>query len=209
MDVVERLPRSLRRALAVLAGAALFGVGVALADSAATSGESPKFVGRLSLAPGASVSIQSRPLNQFLNGSGEWKLVAGPFPTSGSGTFNYGTTPAVGAEYEAVAAAGQLLSKPIKVVVAPFIGVSAPRTVTAGRPFTIRATVRPARAVSAIDLETYVPRLKQWHPLAHVRPTRAGRAAVKVTLNPGKSLIRASVSARELAAPGFGSASSK
>ena len=36
MDVVERLPRSLRRALAVLAGAALFGVGVALADSAAT-----------------------------------------------------------------------------------------------------------------------------------------------------------------------------
>src|SRR5207302_1847785 len=144
----------------------------------------------------------SRPLNQFLNGTGEWTPVAGPFPTSGSGTFNYGTTPAAGAEYQAVAAAGQLLSKPVKIVVVPFIGVVAPKAVTAGRPFTVRATVTPAKAVSAVDFETYIPKLKQWHPLAHVRLTGSGRATATVTLSAGRSLLRVSVGARELAAPG-------
>lgn len=162
-------------------------------------GKSTQLVGRLSLQPGAAVSIQQRLLNRFGNGTGAWSVVAGPFPTSGTGVFSYGTTPSTGAEYEAVAAAGQLVSKPVEVGVTPFIAFTAPRRVKAGHVFTIRITVHPATATRTVDLEVYVPNQKRFHAVGHVRLTSAGSGVAHLSLPAGRALLRLAVTSSGIA----------
>jgi hypothetical protein len=171
-------------------------------------GQSTQLLGHLVLQPGAAVSIQQRPLNRYGNGNGVWTVVAGPFPTLGSGGFSYGTTPSASAEYEAVAAAGQLVSKPVKVGVTPFIAFTAPRRVKAGQVFTIRISVRPAKATRTVDLEAYVPRQKRFHALGHVRLTSAGKGVARVTLQAGRTTLRLAVPSSGMAT-GFVSGATK
>ena len=171
-------------------------------------GQSTQLLGHLVLQPGAAVSIQQRPLNRYGNGTGVWTVVAGPFPTLGSGGFSYGTTPSASAEYEAVAAAGQLVSKPIKVGVTPFVAFTAPRRVKAGQVFTIRVSIRPAKATRTVDLEAYVPKQKRFHALGHVRLTSAGTGVARLTLQPGRTMLRLSVPSSGIAT-GFVSGATK
>lgn len=162
-------------------------------------GQSTQLHGHLSLRPGAAVSIQQRPLNRYGNGTGAWSVVAGPFPTSGTGAFSYGTTPADGAEYEAVAAAGQLLSKPFSVRVTPSVGIVAPRRVKLGRPFTIRINVRPAMATRSVDLEAYVPNQKSWHAIGHVRVSAAGLGLAHTSVAAGRTQLRIAITGSTIA----------
>ena len=170
-------------------------------------GQAAQLLGKLSLAPGSAVTIQSRPLNKFLNGAGDWRDASRALTTGGSGEFSYRTTPTAGAEYQAVAAAGQLVSKPVKIAVAPVITVKAPIRAKVGQPVTVRVKVRPGDAASSVDLEQYVPRLKRWHAIAHLRLSH-GVAVTKLSVQSGRSLLRVSVTSRGLSAPGFSASSS-
>jgi hypothetical protein len=168
-------------------------------DGTVRFGQSTQLQGRLSLQPVGEVSIQQRPLNRFGNGSGAWSVVAGPFPTSGTGAFSYGATPAVGAEYEAVAAAGQLVSKPVTVLVTPAISVVAPKRIRVGRAFAIHINVSPPKATRSVDLEAYVPRLKRWHAIGHVALPAAGTAAVRMTVPAGTMRLRVAITGAGIA----------
>jgi hypothetical protein len=165
-----------------------------------TYGQSVQLQGSQSLGPGAQVSIQQRPLNQFGNGSGDWHVVAGPISTSSSGRFSYGVTPAAGAEYQAVAAAGQLLSNTVLLFVQPRIDVHAPRRARVGRAVDLRVSVRPANAARSVDLEGYIPRLKRWHVIGRVSLSRAGAGGARLVVQAGTARMRFSIGSTAVAA---------
>lgn len=172
-----------------------------------TYGASAQLDGRLTLRPGAEVTIVARHLNIYGNGTGEWTPVAGPLATTGHGAFSYGTMPRAGAEYAAHAAAGQLLSKPVTVLVSPSIRVRAPRRVRAGRPFTISVRVAPAAVTRTATLETYVAATKTWHSAGKLRIV-GGAGSTARSVQSGTSRFRVSIASRDLVA-GFTAGTSK
>jgi plastocyanin len=181
---------------------------LAARPSSLTYGRSTRLVGHLVLAPGEQVELLQRPLNRFGNGSGEWRPLGGPLPTDQSGSFALGVSPAAGVEYQAIAAAGQLLSAPVKVFVMPAVRVVAPRRVRQGVAFAIGVGIRPASAASSVSLEAYVPALKRWHSLgrAHVA---GGRARLLVAVDAGVTKLRISLGPHEITGTGFSSVDGK
>jgi hypothetical protein len=162
-------------------------------------GHSLQLHGKLTGASGSPVTIAQRPLNIYGNANGSWTTVAGPFATAGDGSFTYGLTPSFGVELEALAAAGQLISAPLKIFVKPALTVSARRTVRTDDVLTVVVHVRPPRGAATVQLELHDRGTGDWRPVDR-SPVRFGVAKLRWKAAGGRERLRVEVLARDVAA---------
>lgn len=163
---------------------------------------------KLTLTGTSSVLGHPVAIQQLPAGAGEWTDVTTTDPGP-DGAFAVQLTATPGARYRATAAAGQLRSRPIRVLIAPVLSLRAStRSTSAGALVSFTARVRPPDATRRAVLEAFDRGRKRWVTVASGRVSPNGAVTFRWRAVAGRIKLRAAVERQSLAT-GYSEAASR